>query len=278
MRFRTIMFAMVLIATLPITAAAVLCKRKSGVVVLRDGCRKKETLVDLGQLGLSPDQVRAQFFAGTACQGNDPGDVMVRVGNVCVDVYEASVWSTPTGGTQYGVGAPDYPCDRNGNDCANVFARSVPGVQPSVWATWFQAQQACANVGKRLLTNAEWQLAAAGTPDPGVAGNGTATCNTSTTGPTGTGSTGDCVSRAGVRDTVGNVWEWVADWVPKGTSCPNWSYSDDWDCFAGSVLASPGALIRGGKWDDGTKAGVFAVASGFDAEDRDHDIGFRCAR
>src|SRR6185503_1271999 len=121
------------------------------------------------------------------CRGNSPNDVMVRVGPLCVDKYEASVWSNPRGtGTQYPQSDPRFPATFpvNGNWTEPLYAVSKPGVYPARFLTWFQAQQACALSGKRLLTNAEWQMAAAGTPDPGVAGNGTATCNTSTTGPT----------------------------------------------------------------------------------------------
>ena len=105
-----------------------------------------------------------------------PSD-MVSVGGFCIDKYEASVWDSPTGTTQYGVGVDDYPCSDNGQNCTNIYARSVAGVLPSAWITWFQAQQACHNVGKRLPTNAEWQQAVAGTPDPGP-DNGTTDCNT----------------------------------------------------------------------------------------------------
>ena len=115
-----------------------------------------------------PNQVRTAFFQGTSCPGNDSTDKMVRVGPLCVDVFEASVWSTLTGGTQYGASTDDYPCDPDGNDCSDptqpnkmIFARSMVGVTPSAGIDWFQAQQACANAGKRLLTNAEWQMAAA---------------------------------------------------------------------------------------------------------------------
>ena len=49
--------------------------------------------------------------AGTApaCAGNGSGDTMVAAGAVCIDRYEVSVWSSPTGGTQYGVGSDNYP-------------------------------------------------------------------------------------------------------------------------------------------------------------------------
>ena len=113
----------------------------------------------------------------------------VKVGVTCVDRYEASVWSIPpdsttlikqvqkgratlahlTGGgaTQLGIGSTiNYPCGNTGNGCKDlIYAVSLAGVPPSANITWFQAQQACGNSGKRLLTNAEWQMAAAGTPD-----------------------------------------------------------------------------------------------------------------
>src|SRR5262245_38556366 len=206
-------FSLVLVAP---ARAEVLCRTRSGVVRIRDTCKKKEKPIDLAQLGVmpptppdTPDQVREKFFAGTACPGNDPADVMIRVGDLCVDVYEASIWSERSGGTQYGVVSDDYPCRDDGADCTAIYARSVAGVLPARFLTWFQAQQACRNAGKRLLTNAEWQAAAAGTPDPGYDGDGIATCNTYTSGPKETGRGTACISAAGVRDMVGNLSEWV---------------------------------------------------------------------
>ena len=90
---------------------------------------------------------------------------MVKVGPVCVDKYEASVWANADGtGAQYGTTADDYPCADTRNDCKDmIYAVSRKDALPSSRLTWFQAQQACRNAGKRLLHNAEWQ-AAAGTP------------------------------------------------------------------------------------------------------------------
>ena len=158
----------------------------------------------------TPDQVRAKFFQGTACPGNDATDVMVKVGPLCVDVYEGSLWSSATRGSQVAPSA----CNADGNDCTSIFARSVAAVTPTSSITWFQAQQACANSGKRLLTNAEWQMAAAGTRD----GSSTS-CNTNSTAVVPTGSFAGCVSNHGVRDMVGNLDEWVADWIPLSEAC-----------------------------------------------------------
>src|SRR5689334_8675408 len=129
----------------------------------------------------------------------------VKVGNVCVDKYEASVWQIPPsntallkkveagkatlalltagGATQLGPApspcSPGYPANfppsgqwtpvlGSSPPSPGVYALSIPGVHPSACITWFQAAQACRLSGKRLLTNLEWQDAAAGTPDPGT--------------------------------------------------------------------------------------------------------------
>jgi formylglycine-generating enzyme required for sulfatase activity len=39
-----------------------------------------------------------------------------------------------------------------------------------------------------------------------------------------------------------------------------------------------GALIRGGNWNNGTNAGVFAVNANNNPSNANNNIGFRCAR
>jgi formylglycine-generating enzyme required for sulfatase activity len=222
--------------------------------------------------------------AGTAptCQGNNPSDKMVQSGSVCIDRYEVSVWSSPTGGTQYGVNTDDYPCDDNGQDCTNIYARSVAGVPPSVAITWFQAQQALANSGKRLPTNAEWQQAVAGTPDPGGS-PGSEDCNTNSGLPEDTGERTNCTSRYGANDMIGNASELVADWDEEGFSCANWpaGFGSDITCFGradGDISTHfPGALVRGGNFSNGSNAGAFTVAAGL-ASGASLGAGFRGAR
>ncbi len=228
----------------------------------------------------------------------------VVAGTVCMDTYEASVWRvsdstgankglvkkirqgkvtvadlTKGGATQLGVASDDYaPCADSGQNCANdIYAVSVAGQTPSASMTWFQAQQACGNAGKRLPSNAEWQQAVAGTPEG-------APCNVNSGLVSSTG-TGGCVSSYGAFDMVGNLVEWVADWVPLSTTCVGWgAFSDDRQCFAGaSTMANngPGALRRGGGFAaglGGAEAGPLWIDGIALPSSSSAAVGFRCAR
>jgi len=110
-----------------------------------------------------------------------------------------------------------------------------------------------------LPTNVEGQRAVTNTPDPGP-DDGTNSCNTaSTSAVASTGSRGACVSSAGAFDMVGNLGEWVADWVGATGACPGWGgLGDDAMCLDGAsvVAAGPGVLARGG---NGTPLSSFAA-------------------
>ncbi|MEK6328364.1 MAG: SUMF1/EgtB/PvdO family nonheme iron enzyme [Actinomycetota bacterium] len=231
------------------------------------------TGADVNEASLDATPLRTRVAQGGCAPAVAGTGAMVKVGSFCIDRYEASVWSSPTGGTQYGVNSDNYPCHNNGQNCTNIYARSVAGT-PSRFITWFQAQQALANSGKRLPTNAEWQMAVAGTP-------GSTACNVSTGSAANTGANAACASNHGANDMVGNLWEWVADWDEEAsTTCANWpaGFGNDFTCLGGGSSRFPSALIRGGDFDDGTEAGPFAVwgrerpSSSFD------NLGFRGAR
>jgi len=231
----------------------------------------------------------------------------VESGPICIDKYEASVWDLSgltgtakagelvekikkgtvtqenliaAGAIQRGVGSDDYGagCPATGNGCVNFYAVSIPGVTPSRFITWFQAVAAARNSGKRLPTNAEWQAAALGTPATGGADNGATTCNTDyqAGGVTPTGSRTGCVSDMGAFDMVGNLWEWVADWVPRSTACADWgAFSDDFMCLAGaSTDSGPGALIRGGTFPSASSPGSSRCAGAASRRTRAASSGF----
>jgi formylglycine-generating enzyme required for sulfatase activity len=239
----------------------------------------------------------------------------VLVGQVCVDTYEASVWQVPAanpsgksnaqlikkinqgkakladltagGATEISPSSscsPVFPSTFPGNGqwTAPLYAVSIAGVHPTACVTWFQADQACRVSGKRLLTNGEWQSAVAGTAEGSGGDDGTTQCNTASAHDTvDTGSRSACVSSWGAFDMVGNVVEWVQDWVPASTTCPGWGgFSGDIMCLSGASTTAqgPGALLRGGDFADGGLAGPFAVNGNMPPWDSSSQWGFRCAR
>ena len=164
----------------PPMAEAVLCQKRSGVLVVREACKRKERVADPVALGLQgPPGLQGlqgpqgpQGTPGVGPLATCPHDA-VLVGTTCVDRYEASLWQVPAaasavltairsgtvtladltaaGATQ--VGSDDPPFNhtaipatfpRTGNWTAPVYAASIPGVLPSTSASWFQAEQACA--------------------------------------------------------------------------------------------------------------------------------------
>jgi len=222
---------------------------------------------DVNEANLDATPLRTRVAQGGCAPAVAGTGVMVDVGSVCIDRYEVSVWSSPTGGTQYGVSTDNYPCNDNGQNCENIYARSVAGVTPSRFITYYQAQQALANSGKRLPTNAEWQAAAAGTPD-------STACNVDHGAVQNTGANAGCLSDYGANDMVGNVGEWVADWDEQAftAGCANWpaGFGSDQSCMGrasapdGPSINTPGALARGGTWatqQGGTNAGPFTLAA-----------------
>jgi len=207
---------------------------------------------------------------------------MVAVGPLCVDIYEASVWSTDTGGTQYGIAADDYLCNDNGSDCgagaANpIFALSLAGETPSSTITWYQAAQACANVGKRLPTTAEWQQAASGTVG-GLNNDLLVGCNTDTLAVSLTGQAANCSSTAGASDMVGNLWEWGAEL--DAPSNPAGSTFTTTDASIARALGADFSSTASGS-DTTTKAVLtMGIGGSFSAgpNSQNDKIGFRCVR
>lgn len=224
----------------------------------------------------------------------------VRSGTVCMDKYEMSIWETTNprlirkirngtvtladlvagGAIQHGRAFGDYApgCPNDGAGCTDFYAVSIKGVQPSGFANWFQASAAARNSGKRLPTNAEWQVAALGTPDGSleicvVGGEPDAI---------ETGSRPGCVSDVGAFDMVGNMVEFVADWVARGGICGSWGdFSNNDQCWSGAAedwAGPPAAILRGGNTQQGGFAGPFYINGFFEVIAQGGRLGYRAAR
>ncbi|MBI2894280.1 MAG: SUMF1/EgtB/PvdO family nonheme iron enzyme [Deltaproteobacteria bacterium] len=208
-------------------------------------------------------------------------DEMAKVGDFWIDRYETS--TCPGSGGLGGVSGGD----ENGGETTVAAACSVASATPQGSITWFQAAQMCANAGKHLCTNAEWQTAASGTPDPGATTE-EEECNVSSDGtPAATGSHTDCVSRFGAYDMAGNFWEWVADWHGKDSSTNGLTsgatYGSDAmydvspaDSQGVAGQDFPAAAHRGGSWLDGAASGAFALNLGGAPSWLSANTGARC--
>ena len=145
---------------------------------------------------------------------------------------------------------------------------------------WYDFAIRAKNVGKRLLTYAEWTQAAIGSPQGLNDSNLHGWTKTSNTARVKTGATvsGDAdanyilgynTSLHNVRDCVGNLWEWLADMSNRHDST-TWAWqnvldagelSSDTDFGKAYLPNTYGvvAWIAGGDWGCGVCAGSRAV-------------------
>jgi formylglycine-generating enzyme required for sulfatase activity len=100
-------------------------------------------------------------------------------------------------------------------------------------------------------------------------------CDTSNDSAVATGSRAACVSEDGVFDMVGNLEEWVADWVPQVTRCASANAGAGPTTIGLELVdaaGEPGVLLRasspGKPFNPVIVGPTYAVGS----------VGFRCAR
>lgn len=206
----------------------------------------------------------------------------------------------------------DFPTDDlsgfpdSGHWTAPLYACSIRDVFPSRSLTWFQAQQACSQSGKRLISNGEWQLAVAGTHDPGAHDGADGSCLTTGGLPRRTGlAAASCRSQYGVEDLIGNLDEWVDQWGQAGPTTADFQPDEGrypWpagyaqedgdstqDATAnvngsshskanGVVSGMPFASRRGGDFSANVHAGAFHWLAGTGPSFWSRGIGFRCSK
>jgi len=156
-----------------------------------------------------------------------------------------------------GAKAPRYWSERDGVWGERRFDRWTPldPDLPVVHVDWLEAQAYCSWAGRRLPTEAEWELAAGGpekrrypwgdeVPSPGRA-------NFHGGERAGVGAFASGDTPEGCRQMLGNVWEWTASTFapyPGFVHDPYRDYSVPWfgthKVLRGGSFASPARLLR----------------------------------
>jgi gamma-glutamyl hercynylcysteine S-oxide synthase len=156
-----------------------------------------------------------------------------------------------------GGAAPKYWVERDREWLERRFDRLVPldPELPVVHVSWHETQAYCRFAGRRLPTEAEWELAAGGpekrrhpwgdaTPSPERA-------NLHGTGRVAVGAFAPGDTPAGCRQMLGNVWEWTSSTFapyPGFVHDPYRDYSVPWfgthKVLRGGSFATPGRLVR----------------------------------
>ena len=148
--------------------------------------------------------------------------------------------------------------------------------QPVTFVSWFAASAYCKSVGKRLPTEAEWELAANPASDDPLALDEIARRTLAFYArPRGKlPRAGDTPPNAhGLHDLHGVIWEWVADWNASLALADNRQDRDpENDAFCGGAAA--------GASDPESYATFmrFAFRGSLEATYALHHLGFRCAR
>lgn len=253
----------------------------------------------------------ASFPMGSTAEADTPSDETSRQGSAnvttvasfCLDLTEvtAQAYATCTACDPLPTTVEFEGLTPNGRAFESQYCNgSQAGELPVNCVDWHQAKAYCATLGKRLPTEAEWELSARGTtsrtypwgnaapsgerlnacgtecsrmltaklekagkgPWPAMYGDDDAAPATAPVGHYPKGATPE-----GVQDLAGNVWEWT-----ESPYCP-YPFDDQANC------GDSRRVLRGGGWDTTERLNVRAARRYPTAPAaRGKSIGFRCAK
>jgi formylglycine-generating enzyme required for sulfatase activity len=195
--------------------------------------------------------------------------------------------------TEVSVAAYDS-CEKHAG-CGMSLLDQVASAAAEAFITWDMAKAYCEARGKRLPTEAEWELAARGTDGRIYPwGNDAPTCALANYEPTlGTNClSGDVVGRVdqfvgvspyGAFGMAGNVEEWVADWyagaypAPAATN-PTGPASGIQKVLRGGSWLSQPAQIRASRRNANAPDASAPSSSTLTPQENSTTMGIRCAR
>jgi len=221
---------------------------------------------------------------------------LVRVSDFKIDLTEVTreQYSEFISATGYREPRVDEPWAEDGWNWDGPKFPDGTGDHPVVLVSWYDAREFCFWAGKRLPTEAEWQLAAIGPADnervfpwgneydAGALNHGTIEVPNFddsdgyyTTSPVGAFPSG--ASPYGALDMFGNAWEWTADFRVR-----------QWELVLGeregSIIIDPHtaaigfyAAVRGGSYFFDLRPNPAGERNAFLPEIRRKTSGFRCA-
>lgn len=254
------------------------------------------------------------FSGGSFTMGGDttalsdtPAQTSITVSGFTLDAYEVTVsrfrrfWSAghpmpPGGSVQYPGGTVAWggmvtePALADGQ-CTWSEMPDTLEAHPINCVDWNTAQAFCVWDGGRLPTEAEWEYAARGNTESGLAAGRAypwgatdpTACDRaewddcSGDDDTATTRVGDFAPTGGVYDLAGNVYEWTADWYADYTNAQCWNGVPQMDPVC-NVSTSQVRGIRGGSWYSDIAYLRGASRSDEPPATQTSLVGFRCAR